>query len=196
MKIAIISDIHDNAHNLSLFLSELHSNKDIKQIIFLGDFVGAAIANLLKSSSIPVYGIWGNNDGDHHIITKISYSQNSNLKMGCEVFDIVEFDTRKIFLTHYPMLALPMAKSGDFDAVFYGHDHVKHKSKISDCLVINPGEIGAYKTGVASYAIYDTKTNDAQIITISNTITTNTDIAKAYFKKIGLKWNQGKGHKK
>jgi len=57
MKIAIISDIHDNAHNLVLALKKIYSYGYIKKIIFLGDFVGAAIAGLLCSSTIPVFAI-------------------------------------------------------------------------------------------------------------------------------------------
>ena len=55
---------------------------------------------------------------------------------------------------------------------------------INNCLVINPGEIGAYKTGIGTFAIYDTKTNDAEIIEIQNSITTNTKIAQEKFEEI------------
>ncbi len=189
MKIGVISDIHDNVHNLVLALNELINNHKVGQIIFLGDFVGAAISRILKSAPVPVFAIWGNNDGDHYIITKISMSEGSNLTMSFEVFDTVEFDNRKIFLSHYPMLAMPMAKSGDFDAVFYGHNHLKHMEKVGDCLVLNPGEIAAYKTGIASYAVYDTDTNSAEIFELESGISTNTDVSKKEFEKIKFAWN-------
>lgn len=116
-------------------------------------------------------------------------SEGSNLTMSFEVFDTVEFDNRKIFLSHYPMLAMPMAKSGDFDAVFYGHNHLKHMEKVGDCLVLNPGEIAAYKTGIASYAVYDTDTNSAEIFELESGISTNTDVSKKEFEKIKFAWN-------
>jgi uncharacterized protein len=59
MKIAIISDVHDNAHNLVQALEAIYE-RDVEKIIFLGDFAGAAIANLLVSSKVPVFAIWGN----------------------------------------------------------------------------------------------------------------------------------------
>ena len=195
MKIAIISDIHDNAHNLVLALKKIYSYGYIKKIIFLGDFVGAAIAGLLCASAIPVFAIWGNNDGDKSLITKFAGKRDSNLEVGFDTFDIIEIDNRKLFLTHYPILAKPMAKSGEFDVVFYGHNHLKHKEIIGKCLLVNPGEIGAYKTGTANFAIYDTETNDAEIIEIESSITTNTEISKKMFEEIVYEFNKQKGHK-
>lgn len=190
MKIAIIADVHDNAHNLVLTLEKINGYKDIEKILFLGDFVGAAIAGILKSSLIPVFAIWGNNDGDKSLITKFSLEENSNMEVGYETYDIVEIDGRKIFLSHYPTLAKPMCKSGDFDAVFYGHNHLKNKEKIGECLLINPGEVGAYKTGQATFAIYDTKTNDADIIEVEGCITANTKESQKKFEEIEYKFNQ------
>ena len=195
MKVAIISDIHDNAHNLVLTLEKINDYQDVEKIIFLGDYCGAAISRLLLSNPIPVFAIWGNNDGDKCLITKFSMEKDSNLEVGFETFDVINLDNRKIFLTHFPMLAKPMCKSGEFDAVFYGHDHTKNKEIINDCLLINPGEVGGYKTGVSTFAIYDTKTNDAEIIETKGCITTNTELSKQKFKDIKFEFNKQKGHK-
>ena len=194
MKVAIIADVHDNAHNLVQALGEIEKIK-AEKIIFLGDFAGAAIANLLVSSPIPVFAIWGNNDGDKALITKFSFEEGSNLEIGFDIFDKIELDGRKIFLTHYPMIAKPIAKSGDFDAVFYGHNHLKNKEMVGKCLLLNPGEVGAYKTGKPTFAIYDTKSNKAEILEIPNSITTNTEESKKKFEEIKYKFNELKGHK-
>ena len=195
MKIAILSDVHDNAHNLVLTLEKINERSDIEKIYFLGDFCGAAIANLFCSSTTPVYAIWGNNDGDKCMITKFACNPDNNLEVGFDTYDIVEVDGRKIFLTHFPLLAKPMARSGDFDAVFYGHNHLKYKDTINDCLLMNPGEIGGYKTGTCTFAIYDTTTNDAEIISVDSAITTNTELSKEKFKQISYEFNKLKTHK-
>jgi len=195
MKIAIIADVHDNAHNIILALEKIYQT-DVEQIYFLGDFAGAGIARILLTSPIPIYAIWGNNDGDKALITKFSLEEKSNLTIGLDNYDVVEIDNRKIFLTHYPLIANSIARSGDFDAVFYGHDHLKSKKRIGECLVLNPGEIGAYKTGISSYAIYDTKTNDAKILIIENSITTNTPKVRKKFEEMQFKWNSLQSHKK
>jgi len=144
MRIAIISDIHENFHNLVLFLHEAEK-LEIDKIIFLGDFMNNGIAKLLAASSIPVFAIRGNNDGDKANLMRTAMSPGSNLEIGMDTFDTIDIEKtsvphsgRKIFLTHYPMLAKPMAKSGDFDAVFYGHDHKANLDKIGNCTIVNP----------------------------------------------------------
>ena len=100
-----------------------------------------------------------------------------------ETFDEIEVDNRKIFLSHYPLLAKPMAKSGDYDAVFYGHTHKKKVEKLGKCIVVNPGEIAAHKTDEASYAIYDTKTNSAKLIQLQEPISVKTKYVKKYLNQ-------------
>jgi uncharacterized protein len=114
--------------------------------------------------------------------------------MGFDNFDVLEIGDRKVFLSHYPLIAKSMAKSGDYDAVFYGHDHLKHKERIGDCLLLNPGEIGAYKTGKSTFAVYDAETNDAEIVEVRYSITTNTETSKAKFKEMAYEFNRLKGH--
>ncbi len=194
MKVGIIADVHDNIHNLILILEKLEES-NCEKILFLGDFAGAAVAFVLRSSKIPIFGIWGNNDGDKTRITRLSMHPNSNLTMADDIFDFIEIDNRKIFLTHYPNLAKPMAKSKEFDAVFYGHNHLKNVEYIGDCLVANPGEIGAQKTGVPSYGIYDTKTNKIEIIILENGVILGTDKVREHMKEISFKWSQTKAHK-
>ena len=194
MKIAIISDIHENFHNLVLFLKQV-KKYDVKKIIFLGDFMNNGIAKTLASSDIPVIAIWGNNDGDKVAITKTSLSEQSNMTVGFDTYDFLEIDSRKIFITHYPLLAKPMAKSGEFDAVFYGHDHKKNMDKINNCIIVNPGEISAHKTGIASFAIYDTKANNAEIIEIKNTVSTKTKEATEHLEKMKFTFSKSKTHK-
>lgn len=46
MKVAIISDIHENFHNLVKFFKEIE-NHDIKKIIVLGDLMNNGIAKML-----------------------------------------------------------------------------------------------------------------------------------------------------
>jgi len=119
MKIAILSDIHENFHNLILALEEI-GKKEVEQIICLGDLMNSGIAKLLATQTIPVFMIWGNNDGEKVEITLASKRANSVLTVSKNVYDFLVIDNKKIFLSHYEDLAMPMAKSGEYDAVFYG----------------------------------------------------------------------------
>jgi len=193
MKIAIISDIHENFHNLLLALQEMQKHH-IEQILCLGDLMNCGVAKILAAQEIPVHMIWGNNDGEVVEIVLTAKAENSSLTVGLNTYDFLEFDGRKIFISHYDDLSLPMAKSGTFDAVFFGHSHISSSEYIDNCLLVNPGEIAAAKTGKATFAIYNTKDNTAEIISLAEPVSLKTPLVVAYFKehahKMGLR--QGK----
>lgn len=184
MKAAVLSDVHENYHNLILCLLQLR-RYDIEKIFFLGDFINAGIALTLAEFEVPTHAIWGNNDGDKSAIMRVALSPRSKLTMGFDTFDIVDFGGRKLFLTHYPLIVKSMAKSGDYDGVFYGHNHRSHLDRLGDCLILNPGELSAHKTGAASFALYDSKVNDAEIIPLEGAaVTVLTDTVKEFRKTI------------
>lgn len=193
MKIAIISDIHENFHNLTLFFEKI-KQENIEKIICLGDLMNNGIAKILSRCWVPVYAIWGNNDGDRVSITRTALSEGSGLEIGFDTFDSIELDGRKIFLTHYPMLAKPMAKSWDFDAVFYGHNHQYNLDQINDCLIVNPWELSAHKTYKATFALYDTKTNQAEIITLEDSVSVSSEKSDAFIKSLSFEFWKTKTH--
>ena len=191
MKIAIISDIHENFHNLALFFKEIEKY-DVKKIICLWDIINNGIAQILSKSKIPVFMIRWNNDWDKVAITQTALKKWSNLEVWFDTFDILQIDNRKIFLTHYPMLAKPMSKSWDFDAVFYWHNHKKNIDNIWDCLILNPWEISAHKSGLASFWIYDTETNTWKLLDIEQSMNLNTDIAKEHRESLNFGFSKTK----
>jgi len=163
MYIAILSDTHDNIWNLEKVLTSLKQNVDA--MIFCGDFCAPFIPPKLASLSIPIYACLGNNDED----------QIGLLKQGGEMFKWtflaqehgeVDLDGRKIAFCHYPKLGELLAKSGEYDAVFHGHTHNSRNEIFGKTLLVNPGAVCGIqngKPGIASYAIYNTKTNSAKI---------------------------------
>ena len=179
MKIGVISDIHENFHNLILSLNEME-RQDVEYIICLGDLMNAGIAKILSIQNIPSFLIWGNNDGEKVDIVKASYRENSNLEVSLNTYDFLHFGGRSIFICHYDDLAEPMALSKKYDAVFYGHNHLKKIEKIGDCWVVNPGELCAQKTGVSTFAIYDTSSNDVELIELEGSISLKSQLVDDY----------------
>ena len=57
------------------------------------------------------------------------------------VFDFKDIDGKQFFLSHYNDLAKPMAQSGLYDVVCYGHNHLRHEERIGNTLLLNPGAI-------------------------------------------------------
>ena len=182
MKIGIISDIHENFHNLILALRKMKEEK-VEQIICLGDLMNDGIAKVLSISETPVFMVWGNNDGDLVVLTKTSSRAGSNLVSSINTYDFLEYANRKIFVTHFEDLAIPMAKSGMFDAVFCGHTHISRIEHEGNCVIVNPGEISAQRTGTASLAIYDTTGHEVKLVVLENTVTLKTKMVEDFFKE-------------
>lgn len=138
-------------------------------MIYCGDFCSPFVPPKLASVGVPIYACLGNNDED----------QIGLFKKGGKLFEWTflaqEFGTvvlgkRRIAFCHYPELAEFLAKSGKYDAVFHGHTHVSRNEKHGKSLLLNPGAICGIqkgKSGTPSYAIYDTKTNSAEVIEIN-----------------------------
>ena len=102
--------------------------------------------------------------------------------VSANVYDFVEFEGKKIFISHYDDLAIPMAKSGLYDAVFYGHNHIKKVEQINGVHVVNPGELCAQKTGVSSFAIFDTVEDTIKLIELQDVISLKSDLVVSYLK--------------
>jgi putative phosphoesterase len=181
MKVLVISDIHENFDNLAVIFQEV-SDKDIDFVICLGDLINNGIAKMIVSHGYKTHLIWWNNDGEVVNVTK-SFLSTWNT-VAATVFDDIELWGRKIFLTHYSNIAKSMAKSGDYDAVFYWHNHKLHQETINNCYVLNPGEVWAHKTWIASYAIYDTDANAAEIFMLENPSSVKSTETSQYMKQI------------
>ena len=181
MKIGIISDIHENFHNLILALKKMKEEK-VEQIICLGDLMNDGIAKVLSISATPVFMVWGNNDGDRVVLTKTSSRAGSNLVSSINTYDFLEYDNRKIFVTHFQDLAIPMARSGMFDAIFCGHTHISQIEQVGKCLIANPGEVSAQRPGTASLAIYDTTLHEVRLVVLENTVTLKTKMVEEFFE--------------
>ncbi len=181
MKLGIISDIHENFHNLIRALEKMEA-EGVEHILCLGDLMNAGIAKILAHHTVPTYMIWGNNDGEKVDIVRASFRKESKLKVSLNTYDFLELGGRKIFLSHYDDLAEPMAQSGNYDAVFFGHNHIQSQKQIGDCLVVNPGEVCAQKTGTAGIAIYDTADNSAQLIQLENIVTLKSEMFDSYLR--------------
>lgn len=186
MKILVISDIHENFDNLSRVLQQI-PDLWVEMIFCLWDLINGWIARMLASQDIPTHLVWWNNDGTRVAITKKFLEADNGSVVSDETFDICQVWGKSVFLTHYPLLADLAAKSGDFDAVFYGHNHHLKQEYIWECLLFNPGEISAHKTNTCTFWVYDTINNSVEIHSISQPTSVKTEISDSFMKELQLK---------
>ena len=139
MKIAIISDTHNNWANFKKAIEWINGEK-IRLILHCGDIQSQeVIDDAEKLFDGEMKFVKGN--GDHGL----------DLPEKTEL----EFNGKKIAFTHFPDMAKKLAQSAKFDLVFYGHTHRPWDEKVGNSHMVNPGELAGqfYKP---TFAVYDT----------------------------------------
>ena len=165
MLIGVFSDVHDNLPNLRRAI-EIFRARGVEQLIYCGDFCSPIPSREMGSLfQGDIHVVFGNGDGDRFTISNIAKTQYPNLKLHGEHAQL-ELGGAKIAVTHYPLYAQALARTGDYDAVFSGHTHQRHEERFGNCLWINPGEILGWQ-GDPTCAIYDTATNNAEFIIVT-----------------------------
>lgn len=160
MKIAVISDIHDNIARLNEALS-IATKENIEACFCCGDISSLETVQIISGAFKRVFLVLGNMD----------FALKNQLELFPENItasaDILEFKLGKlkIALTHYDYKAKELAKSELYDFIFYGHTHTPWEKKIKKTTILNPGEITG-QFGRASFAIFDTKGKKAKLILI------------------------------
>ncbi len=152
MRIAIISDTHDNIWKLDSAMPQL-ARADA--IIHCGDICSPFVVKQLGEGlqDIPVHIVWGNNDGDHRLLM-LTAAQAGNIHIHGEFADLT-LGGLKVAVSHYPEIARPIAESGRYDLVCYGHDHTANEEEVGRTLLLNPGEMMGMK-GRSSLVLFTT----------------------------------------
>ncbi|MEM1178563.1 MAG: metallophosphoesterase [Acidobacteriota bacterium] len=150
MKIGVMADSHDHVPLVNRAV-ELFSRRSIDLLIHAGDFVAPFAVAPLAELSCPVKAVLGNNDGERIGLQKRFDAMGAELAP--QLLD-TEAGGRRIAAVHYPELATPIAASGRYDLVIYGHTH-QIDIRAGEALLLNPGECGGWLSGRATVAIVD-----------------------------------------
>lgn len=152
MLIGVMADSHDNVPKIEAAVS-LFNERQVQHVLHAGDFVAPFAIDPLRGLDCPLLSVFGNNDGEH-------------LGLAARIREIGEVHAylatatladRRIAVVHYPELAEPLAKSGAFDLVVYGHTH-RVDQRQDRGLLLNPGETGGWLTGCSTVALVDLTT--------------------------------------
>ena len=165
MRIAVISDIHDNLWNLAAAMTSIKRETDV--LLCCGDLCSPFVVDELAKFERDVHIVFGNNDADLYRIT-VKASKTPNVRVYGELFEQT-FDNKRIAMNHFDYLAKPIARSGVYDVVCFGHNHELEVTSYGACLGINPGPImgakfskGRWEDVAASFVVYDTQTHSAK----------------------------------
>jgi hypothetical protein len=160
MKIAIISDSHDNIPNIEKFLDWANENK-IDTIIHCGDISAPAVitkefAPKFKGQIHLVHG----NVSDRDLLEEVCDNHEKITLHGDK--GEIEVDAIKIAFCHFPEVAHTLAESGKYGLVFNGHTHKPWTEKVGNVILANPGTLGGMFQK-ASFAVYDTGAKNLEL---------------------------------
>jgi putative phosphoesterase len=153
MKLAIISDTHDNLENLKKFF-EFTKKEKIEILIHCGDVCNGETLKEIEKNFKEIYLCLGNAD------IKESLLKEAEKTKIFEKEGKIKIDGLKIGFCH--AFKLKEKNLNDFDFYFFGHTHWPFLKKEGNCYLANPGNLAGlyYK---ATFAILDTKTRKVEL---------------------------------
>ncbi len=161
MKIAIISDTHDNIPNFKKVVGWI-KKEGIKTIIHCGDiFKPETVKEGSKGFKGRIYVIFSPADASFSKIPEDSFKNIKSARIYSE-FGELKIGGRKIAFTHFPEIAEELTVTQKYHLVFYGHTHKPWEKTIGKTRLVNPGNIANlfYKP---TFAVYDTKTDKLEL---------------------------------
>lgn len=163
MKIAILSDTHNQIENLERALNHLR-RENIYTLVHCGDFTDPDMLRVLYG--FHVIAVFGNGDYASGLIRQTLLEQNHNNWVGL-VFS-GELGGVRLAVTHghIPGKADELVRSGQYQYVFIGHSHLHHDIPINNTRLINPGALGGKKVEPRQFCILDLKNGEVQFIEV------------------------------
>lgn len=160
MKLAIMSDSHDNWDNLKQAI-KMSNDMNCEMLLFAGDLIAPPGIKILEEFEGMVKFVWGNNEGEKVKLTQL-IDASQTVDLDGDIYE-AEIDGLRVFMNHYPKIGELAAKSGDYDLVIHGHTHDYREEKFGDTILINPGEIQGNKNH-PSFIIFETTTKEVSKI--------------------------------
>ncbi len=163
MRIAIISDTHDQVANLRAAVKYCNAF-NVQLLIHCGDLISPFMLDELAAFAGAVHLIYGNNVGDQHLISQACGVRFPGITHH-GILGAVEAGGIKIAFNHYPQLARGIASQGIFDVVCCGHNHCYNVEQIGNTLLINPGDMLG-KENQPSFAIFDSSSRTVEKVEV------------------------------
>ena len=157
MKVAIISDIHDNLVNLDKCLSWCRDN-NIVNLICCGDVTNTeTLGKIANGFAGTVFLVRGNmeiyEEGEEAAWKNINYLGR---------FGIAEIGGHQVGICHEPEFIGKIKVKNACDIIFYGHTHKPWIEEKNGVKIINPGTLGGVFQK-ATFAVWDSEVAEPEL---------------------------------
>lgn len=171
MKVAIISDTHDNSPAI-VWIIEYLNQHNVSTALHAGDIINPGIIKrFIENYQGHLHFVFGNNDGEMALLSQRAAAAE-NCTCHLDVMKL-ELEDKKIFMNHYSRVSEAMANSNEFDVCIGGHDHRYRVEKYGETLFINPGNTTTKDKWLpqpadeeSSIVILDLKTMDTERVMV------------------------------
>jgi uncharacterized protein len=168
MRLGVISDIHDHLHNLQPAIRVLSEHTE--SLICCGDLCSPFVMDELRKYPGQVHIVFGNNDADLFRITRKS---DSRVQIYGEFLEL-DVDGCRVAVNHFDSIAVPIARSGLYDLVCYGHNHRFSLARHGRTIALNPGTLmgsafgsGGWERVPVTFSVFDTNTKEAALFEVA-----------------------------
>lgn len=160
MKIAIVSDIHDNLANLNIFLAWI-KKENIEKIICLGDVTDSdTLSQLATKFGKQIFLVHGNVE----LYDIKDVSKHPNIQDFGKI-GMINLDRVTIGFVHEPTYIKKLQSTNsdtNFDYIFYGHTHKPWLNQENGTIIANPGNL-SNTFHAAAFATLDTENNKLEL---------------------------------
>lgn len=155
MKIAVISDSHDNLATVEKFTAFAETGK-IESVIHCGDVAsGETLEFLAKKYGGTINIALGNADFEEQLADAgAKFGERLKIIKG---FGRLEIGGLKIGFCHYLETAKRHCEKERLDFAFYGHSHKPWMETLGSCVLANPGTLAGVLCK-ATFAVLDAET--------------------------------------
>jgi len=163
MLVGVMADSHDNLPNVEKAL-RIFKEAGVEAVFHLGDFVAPFTLKKVAEAEVPVYAVFGNNDGEREVLRRVATREGINLSSQPAFVEVNECTIALLHGTGTPddTLAVVERMARSADVVLYGHTHRREAREVEGALILNPGETLGYLTGEASVALLDLETLEVE----------------------------------
>ena len=162
MRIAVISDTHDNKEAIFRLVDQLNS-ENIDVVIHAGDHIAPFTVDWMAGIKRRVIGVAGNNDAERELLRDKYAGHGWSF-----TYDIAEVDLDGLIAVYHGTVDKvldALIGSGKYSVVIHGHLHkVIIKEYDNNVLRISPGEVCGYLTGKRTYMVLRMPDKDVDVI--------------------------------
>ena len=151
MRIGIVSDTHNNLKNVRRIV-EIFNGAGVDRVIHTGDITQAKTIEAFAELSMPLFGVFGNNDqGELHALEPIIRQFGFHFVQPPLALHWVG---RRIVVVHDP-LDLDRIDGEAYDLILHGHTHRQSIEFVDTRLTFNPGECAGMMAGANAVGLID-----------------------------------------